>query len=123
MKSGVPLLLTGLLAMALASAALAHAFPERTLPGAGQVLKTAPPQISIWFDAEIEPLLSTLVVKDAHGRVVSAGPASVDAQNPMRLSVPLPPLGPGEYHVYWRAVAHDGHLTEGHYVFRVTPAY
>lgn len=122
MKPSV-ILLTGLLAMASATAAFAHAFPERMSPGAGQVLRAAPPQISIWFDAEIEPLLSTLVVKDARGQVVSAGPASVDAENPMRLNAALKPLGPGEYHVYWRAVAHDGHLTEGQYAFSVVPAH
>jgi methionine-rich copper-binding protein CopC len=37
------------------------------------------------------------------------------------ITVALPPLKPGLYHVTWHAVSVDSHRTEGGYTFTVTP--
>ncbi len=109
---------TGLAAALVMSAAMAHAFPKRSVPGAGQELQAAPVRVDIWFDEKIEPLVSKLVVKDASGGLVSAR-AKVDGKDPRHLSAALKPLAPGKYRVFWKAVGHDGHKTQGDYSFTV----
>lgn len=99
--------------------AQAHAFPEHSIPPVGHTLATAPAQVQITFDADLEPLFSSIVVKNAQQAVVSAAPSTVSPSNPHLLSAPLKPLGPGKYYVYWGVVATDGHRTEGHFPFRI----
>lgn len=114
---------TGLLVM-LATlappAVIAHAFPQQSQPAVGSVIKQSPPVVTILFNGFLEPLFNTLLVKDAAGKVVTTEPARVDPDNRMLLEVPLPPLSPGQYHVYWRITSKDGHQTEGDYTFTVS---
>lgn len=97
-----------------------HAFPNSSSPRAGQVLSASPAQVQVTFDAEIEPVFSTLVVKNTTGTAVSAGKGEVARSNHAVLQTSLPKsLPPGKYVVYWSVVAHDGHHTEGHFPFMV----
>ncbi len=115
-----PLFICIALVFSLASSpALAHAFPDHAIPGAGADLKQPPAAVTIYFDSELEPLFSTLIVKDAQGAQVSEGKGQVDAHNPMMLSTRLTVARKGTYHVYWSVVARDGHRTEGDYTFTV----
>lgn len=111
----------GLLVLVLvAPAAEAHAFPDHSLPKVGSRLTVAPTQVRIWFDGDIEPVFSTLVVKNAAGSQVSEGRGQVSASNKVLLETKLPPgLPPGRYRVYWSVIARDGHHTEGRFPFRV----
>ena len=110
------------LGASLAAPAFAHAFPENSSPHVGSTVQASPPRVKIWFNGDLEPLFDQLVVKDAHGKVVSIGDATVDASDPALLSVQLQPaLPPGQYHVYWRVNARDGHHTQGDFVFTVDP--
>ena len=98
----------------------AHAFPNSSSPHAGQVLTASPAQVSITFDGQIEPVFSTLIVKNAAGSAVSTGKGEVVPSNHVLLQTALPKsLPPGKYVVYWSVIAHDGHHTEGHYPFTV----
>ena len=109
-----------LFACAAPAAAWAHAFPDNSSPHVGATLKTAPSQVKVWFDGELEPVFSTLVVKNASGKAVSSGNGEVDAGNHALLETAIPkPLPPGHYTVYWSVVAHDGHHTAGHFTFTV----
>lgn len=111
------------LVLPLPGLAFAHAFPKNSLPHVGAGIKQSPPQVKIWFDADLEPLFDKLVVKNAHGKVISRGKARVDAHNPALLEVDLPPALPsGQYHVYWRVTARDGHHTQGDFTFTVLPS-
>jgi copper resistance protein C len=103
----------------LPASALAHAFPDHAAPGAGAALAQAPAKVAIHFDSELEPLFSTLVVKDEQGAQVSQGKGQVDAHNPRVLSTVLTSERKGTYHVYWSVVARDGHHTEGDYTYTV----
>lgn len=96
---------------------MAHAFPDHAVPGAGATLAQAPTVVTIYFDSELEPLFSTLIVKDEQGTQVSKGKGQVDDHNLMMLSTRLTNLRRGIYHVYWSVVARDGHHTEGDYTF------
>ena len=99
--------------------AWAHAFPERSQPRVGSTVNASPPQVRIWFDADIEPLFSTLYVKNAQGRQVSTGKGHLASNSARLLETHVPALPPGVYHVYWSVVARDGHRTEGRYRFIV----
>lgn len=102
----------------------AHAFPEKAIPGAQKILDSSPPSIRVWFNSELEPDLSSLVVTNAKGERVSTANSTVDTKDPTLLTLalpPLPPLPPGEYEVHWQVVGHDGHLTQGFYVFTISP--
>ena len=88
-------------------------------PGVGAVVHQAPKQVRIEFNAKLEGAFSTVTVKDSAGKTVSGGSrVGPDAQS---LGAALAPLAPGEYHVYWKVVAWDGHTTEGDYIFSVRP--
>lgn len=101
--------------------ALAHAFPERSDPRVGAVLRAAPTLVRIWFDGELEPAFSTITVTDGTARRVDLGDAHVDGDNRRLLRVGLQALSPGVYRVIWRVLAVDGHLTQGDYRFTLKP--
>lgn len=110
-------------AASLPALVCAHAFPENSSPHVGATVTASPLQVKIWFNSDLEPLFDQLVVKDAHGQIVSVGEATVHASNPPLLEVPLKPaLAPGQYHVYWQVTARDGHHTQGDFTFTLSPA-
>lgn len=111
---------TLLLALVGAPAAWAHAFPDHSSPQVGATLATAPTQVRIWFNGQLEPVFSTLIVKNATGAQVSQGKGAVDATNHALLATTLPAALPaGAYTVDWSVVSHDGHHTAGHFEFTV----
>jgi len=118
-KSVVTSAMTGL-ALAWTTVAAGHAFPQREAPGVGSVVHESPKEVRIWFDAKVEPAFSTLVVKDSSGNKIS-GKSKVDPESSQLLEANLPALAPGDYHVYWKVVAWDGHNSEGDYIFTVKP--
>lgn len=106
-----------LFAALIATPAFAHAFLKHASPGAGQNL-AAPKEIALSFSEKLEPSLSGASVMDAAGHDLSGLSATVkDAA----ITVALPPLKPGLYHVTWHAVSVDSHRTEGGYTFTVQP--
>lgn len=108
------------LLLALPAAAWAHAFPDNSSPHVGATVAASPHTVKVWFDGELEPVFSTLVVRNAAGQQVSAGQGTVDAQDHALLETRLPkPVPAGAYTVYWSVIAHDGHHTEGHFAFTV----
>lgn len=108
------------LAVAAPAIAAAHAFPNNSSPHVGATMSTSPKTVKVWFDGEIEPVFSTLIVKNAAGKQVSDGKGKLGSSNHALLEASLPaPLPSGNYNVYWSVIAHDGHHTEGHFAFSV----
>lgn len=100
--------------------ASAHAFPDHADPRVGASVSTSPPEIRIWFDGEIEPVFSTIRVEnDDNKQRIDRGDGGVSPHDNRLLTVRIPPLTPGKYHVYWSVIARDGHRTEGDYPFKV----
>jgi len=119
MRKGILLALAAV-SLVWAAAASAHAFPQREEPGVGSVIHESPKQVRIWFDDKLEPVFSSLVVKDSQGKKISDA-SQVDPESQQRLEARLPALAPGKYHVYWKVVAWDGHRSKGDYVFTLAP--
>ena len=96
----------------------AHVFPVRSDPRVGSTVSVVPDHVAILFDGEMEPVFSTIQVEN-HDKVrVDKKDSHINARDPDTLEVSLlPALPAGEYHVEWRAVARDGHLTTGHFSF------
>lgn len=100
--------------------ALAHAFPERSLPRVGSTVTHTPHTVKIWFDAGLEALFCRLTVKNAAGQKMNPGRGHVvPGSHDRLLETHVPPLPAGKYHVYWSVIAVDGHHTQGRYMFKV----
>jgi hypothetical protein len=98
--------------------ALAHSFPEKEAPAAGQTLASPPSEVVIDFDAPIEKLFAKLAVTGTDGQNLAVGAPQV-SDDGIRLSVKLGALKPGDYMVKWAVVCIDTHHTEGSYTFTV----
>ena len=101
----------------------AHARLKRANPAVGGVVVAAavPTELQVWFTEKLEPALSTIQVLDASGTRMDRGDVRIDPDDQTQLRVTLLPLLPGRYHVIWRVVSTDTHLTSGAFPFRVDP--
>lgn len=100
------------------SLAPAHSLPARFVPARDAVVRSAPTEVRILFDGDLEPAFSSIQVTDAVGRRVDKG-GRVDPRNRRLLRVSLEALRPGVYRVTWQILAIDGHQNEGTYEFTV----
>lgn len=103
----------------LPGASWGHAFPDHSDPKVGSTVSGPPAQVRIWFDSDLEPAFSTLMVHNADGKMIDKRDNRVDPADPKLLQVSLPPLPPGTYLVIWNVVARDGHRTKGQFSFTV----
>jgi methionine-rich copper-binding protein CopC len=102
-------------------AAFAHAHLDHASPAVGSTVAQPPTEVSLWFTEALEAKFSTIEVRDAQGRPVQAGPATLARDNTAQLRVPLKALSPGTYKVIWRVLSIDTHRTQGDFTFRVGP--
>jgi methionine-rich copper-binding protein CopC len=108
-----------LIALAFPSVARGHAFPIRSDPRVGWTVPVSPPKVTIWFDGELEPVFSTITVYNSAKQQVDKGNSRVNGSDASVLEVDLSPLASGTYHVYWKALAKDTHVTQGDFTFAV----
>lgn len=105
-----------------ATAADAHPRLKDSSPAAGSIVKNAPTSIRMSFSEGLIPRFTGLVLKDASGRAVPTGSASVNGPDNTDLTVPIrAQLKPGTYRVAWHAVSVDTHRVTGSYSFRISP--
>ncbi len=104
---------------ALPGVSWGHAFPDHSDPKVGSTLTGSPAQVRIWFDSDLEPAFSTIMVHNANDEMVDKRDGRVDPSNPTLLQVSLPRLSPGIYRVIWNVVARDGHRTVGDFTFTI----
>ena len=98
---------------------LGHAFPDHSDPKVGSTVPVSPAQVRIWFDSDLEPAFSTIMVHNANNEMVDKRDGRVEPSDPTLLQVSLPKLPPGTYRVLWNVVARDGHRTVGDFTFTV----
>ena len=101
--------------------ALAHAHLDHAMPAPNSVQAQAPKEVAIWFTEALEVKFSTIVVQDAKGAAVTAGPTALAADNTAQLKVPLKALPPGTYKVLWQVLSVDTHRSKGEFSFKVGP--
>jgi copper transport protein len=110
-------------ALALPSAASAHAYLIKAVPTASGVLNAPPPNVQLTYDEAVEPRFAIISVTDAAGRQETTGPPRRSAGNPDTLVVPVRPhLREGWYLIYWRAISVDGHPVQGAFTYAVGPS-
>jgi len=101
-------------------AAQGHAYPDHADPKVGATITTPPAVVRIWFDSDLEPVFSSIMVHASKDNaMVDKRDGRVDPSDPTLLEVSVPTLPPGDYIVYWSVVARDGHRTSGNYTFKI----
>ena len=105
--------------LAEASPAFSHTFLDHASPRVGSEVAISPPELSITFTQEVEPLFSTIEVDGPNGAAVATGKARVAPDSSQRLVLELPKLTPGTYTVIWHVTSVDTHKTGGRYTFTV----
>ena len=103
----------------MASPAFAHAFLQRAEPPVGSEVSAPPHELVLTFTEGVEPLFTTVQVRDAGGVTLATGKPHTDPSNDRRLIVELPTLHSGTYTVIWHATSVDTHKTEGQFHFTV----
>ena len=104
---------------ALPGVSWGHAFPDHSDPKVGSTVTVSPAQVRIWFDSDLEPAFSAIIVRNTKNEQVDKKDGRVDPSNLTLLQVSLPKLPPGIYRVIWNVVARDGHRTIGDFTFTI----
>ena len=118
------MLLFTMLIIGIPGTALGHAYPDHSDPRVGSTISASPSQVRIWFDSDLEPVFSSIMVHaEKDDSMVDKRDGRVDPSDPTLLEVSLPLLPPGVYIVYWSVVARDGHRTAGKYTFTIQGAH
>ena len=114
------LLVAGVLALAGAAPASAHAARISTDPAADAALEQGPPAVSAVFNEQLQTSFAAMTVVGPDGNLWSEDSVRVSGAT---ASVTLRPLGPaGAYTVNYRVTSADGHVVSGAWTFRLTVA-
>lgn len=130
--------LSGALGMSvwLAGVASAHASYDSSDPAAGAVLATAPTQVTVHFEQNINPAgengipsslqvfhdtdLTNIYHSDQDAKLVSTGQTQFPASDAKTMSIAMTGAGDGIYEVYWHTLsADDGEADSGVFFFGV----
>jgi methionine-rich copper-binding protein CopC len=130
--------ITGALGMSvwLAGVASAHASYDSSNPAAGAVLATAPTQVTVHFEQNINPAgengipsslqvfhdtdLTNIYHSDQDAKLVSTGQTQFPASDAKTMSIAMTDDGNGIYEVYWHTLsADDGEADSGVFFFGV----
>jgi methionine-rich copper-binding protein CopC len=130
--------LSGALGMSvwLAGVASAHASYDSSNPAAGAVLTTAPTQVTVHFQQNINPAgkngvpsslqifhdtdLTNIYHSDQDAKLVSTGQTQFPADDAKTMSIAMTGDGNGIYEVYWHTLsADDGEVDSGVFFFGV----
>lgn len=113
----------GLLAMAPASPAFAHASIVSAEPSDGASLAESPKELRLRFAERVSLRFSAIQLIDSNARTIDAPALQLTRPEPDVLALALPPLQPGSYTVFYRTLSEtDGHFTRGWLVFGVGAA-
>ena len=100
---------------------LAHADLQTATPLADST-GPSPTELRLDFSEGLELAFTKVTLAGPDGAVLETGPLALDPADATVLVVPLPaPLPAGSVKVDWKAVADDGHKSEGSYSFTVAP--
>lgn len=113
-------LLAAAIAVVASGAASAHASLVKSQPAPGSVLATAPSEVRLWFDEDVDPNFSEIQVLDKSLARVDNNDLKPVPGDTKQLLITLKPLSDGTYTVAWKALSStDGHITRGNFAFSV----
>ena len=99
----------------------AHALLVSSSPKDKAVLKAAPKQVVLRFDARIEKALAAVTLRLGREAIELPKPAhGYTGGKADELIIPMPALKPGSYRLEYRVMASDGHLTPGLIRFKIS---
>jgi copper resistance protein C len=116
-----PFIIAVLASSLAATAAFAHAFLDRAIPGVGMTVSGSPRELQLSFTQGVVVAFSNVTVSADGGGAVPASKPVNDPSNQQIIHVRLGhPLKPGGYTVTWHVLSVDTHRTEGTYHFTVS---
>ena len=93
------------------SSAWAHGILMESNPPHNAILHQYPEKVVLRFNASLEPTMTHVVMVDMEHQVTDLSPTRESTIEQIVMTVP--PLKPGVYHIRYRVLATDGHVTEG----------
>jgi len=111
------LLGAALLAATSVSAVAAHVELVTSTPAAGSNLPIAPTEVTITFDDELDPDLSSFTVNDAGSVEVGAGEVDLTVADRNVMTGQVTITEPGVYTVIYQVAGVDGHRLQGTFSF------
>ena len=120
-RSAAVAALVGLVLLITAAAPVAaHAEYVTSSPEPYDIWNSPPTQVTITVSEAVQPGSQSIIVTDAHGRLVSAGSIVLSPTGPTTFHVALTQIGGGIYTVIWSVISSDdGHFTTGYFYFMV----
>lgn len=104
------------MATALASA---HAKLQTSSPADGSAVTPAPALLRLKYNEPVEVAMSSVRITGPGNAAVALDQVAADPADDKALVQALPKLAPGDYHVQWNTMGHDGHHTRGEIRFTV----
>jgi copper transport protein len=111
----------GIVLLATAAPAWAHAVLQSTDPPMNGVAPQSPPQITLNFNENVEVSFGAIRVYTCSGSRVTTGAPHHGPKSDATVLVSIPNLNPGVYLVAWRVISADSHPVQGTYSFRIGP--
>ena len=120
-RSGAVATLMGLLLlMTIVAPVAAHAEYVTSSPQPYDIWNSPPTEVTITVSEAVQRGSQSIIVTDAHGRLVSDGPIVLSPTDPATFHVALTKISGGVYTVIWSVIsADDGHFTTGYFYFMV----
>ncbi len=100
----------------ISSSVFAHSPLVASFPENGEILPTAPTEISLSFKEDVKLIQVRIQSEEIDKKI---RPELVEELT--RHSLDLPTLGAGEYTASWRAMGEDGHVMKGKIMFTILP--
>jgi methionine-rich copper-binding protein CopC len=105
------------------AAVLGHSELEQADPAPGATISEAPTLIIADFTEAIDPVRSTMELRDPGGTVVAMGGVAPGDPERVQMTIVPPALGPGTYEVRWTTVTPDDDgILSGTYSFTIAVA-
>lgn len=98
----------------------AHASLVKAEPARRAVLSTAPTQVRLWFNEEIEAAFASLSVLDEDKKSITDNKVAVHPEDPKSIVLELPEIPAGRYTVKFRVLSVDGHVVDSEYNFTIS---
>jgi len=113
--------LAGIILIAMAAPAWAHAILISTDPPKDGVAAVTPSQLSLTYNENVEVSFGAIRVYTCAGKRITTGSPHHAATSDHTVALAIPKLANGVYLVSWRVISADSHPVNGTYSFRIGP--